>query len=106
MSPEKSCGNGSVNYTLTLSSDSALEEHVFTTVEAAINFYEEVLNSSLGWGGAAKLANNAVAKCTWIFLCSGMCAIEIKEDLETVFHWSDDDRLKVRPYLKERYLKT
>ena len=88
MSPEKSCGNDSVNYTLTLSSDSALEEHVFTTVEAAINFYEEVLNSSLGWGGAAKLANNAVAKCTWIFLCS------------------DDDRLKVRPYLKERYLKT
>ena len=88
MSPEKSCGNGSVNYTLTLSSDSALEEHVFTTVEAAINFYEEVLNSSLGWGGAAKLANNAVAKCTWISLCS------------------DDDRLKVRPYLKERYLKT
>lgn len=94
-----------MNYTLTLSKNDAQEEHVFTTVEVAISFYEKKLDSVSGETITAKLANNAIAKGTWIYLSPGMCAIEIKEDLETVFQWADDDRLKIRPYLKERYWK-
>lgn len=92
-----------MNYTLTLSTNSTQVEHVFITVQAAITFYEEILWPALDLAFTAKLANNAVAKGTWIFLCPGMRAVDVEEDLETVFQWSDDDRLKVRPYLKERY---
>jgi hypothetical protein len=92
-----------MSYTLTLSKNSTKEEHVFITVQAAITLYEVAIYSALDGAFTAKFVNKTVAKGAWIFLYPGMCAVDVKEDWETDFQWSDDDRLKIRPYLKEQY---
>ena len=90
---------------LILLKDSAWQEYFVVAIEFAITIYKERLGFSRKGTLAVRVLNDLFSDITWICLRLALFSVKIKDDLVAVFQWSNNDHLKLRCPLKERYCK-
>ncbi|PZP09377.1 MAG: hypothetical protein DI621_06675 [Pseudomonas protegens] len=93
-----------MTYRLSLSGFQDAVEHFHTVVEA-LDFYESLQEREREGGapGAGRAELHCLQRNTFVVLLPGISVQTVTEELETVWEWAPEDRLKIRPMLKERY---
>lgn len=89
-------------YVLSLSDQEGSDRH-FQSVTDAMAFYETLQSHE----GGSRLNGSEELRCsernTFVTLFPGLSVQTVTSELESVWEWAPEDRLKIRPILKERY---
>lgn len=91
-----------MTYRLSLSGFQDAVEHFHTVIEA-LAFYESLQEREGDAPGAGRAELHCLQRNTFVVLLRGISVQTVTEELETVWEWAPEDRLKIRPMLKERY---
>lgn len=88
-------------YVLSIEARASCEHH-FDSVDQAITFYDRLVRDE-NRDAIFRVTLRSSRQGTHVDLYPGMTPQSATLELETVWEWAPDDRLKIRPVLKERY---
>jgi hypothetical protein len=91
-------------YVLSFKTSGVYEIHLDTVSEAITTYDEirELIGDGLkNCGATAKLYRPE--KGTFVQLYPGIGVLEVTCELESIWEWAANDRLRIRPVLKKRY---